>query len=101
MYALGTYVSPTPLATSWSRRHGAGALNVPSATVPLRSDVSSPTLPAASSSERSVRTAARELWSRIWPVCRFLEGQSYPAAVKAGCAIVGDRPARRARRCSR
>ena len=35
--------------------------------------------------------AARELWARLWPLCRFLEGQSYPAAVKAGCAIVGDR----------
>ena len=34
--------------------------------------------------------AARELWSRLWPLCRFLEGQSYSAAVKAGCAIVGD-----------
>jgi 4-hydroxy-tetrahydrodipicolinate synthase len=34
--------------------------------------------------------AARELWSRLWPLCRFLEGQSYSAAVKAGCAIAGD-----------
>jgi 4-hydroxy-tetrahydrodipicolinate synthase len=34
--------------------------------------------------------AARELWSRLWPLCRFLEAQSYPAAVKAGCALVGD-----------
>ncbi len=34
--------------------------------------------------------AARELWARLWPLCRFLEAQSYPAAVKAGCALVGD-----------
>src|SRR5579862_1744676 len=34
--------------------------------------------------------AARELWARLWPLCRFLESQMYAAAVKAGCAIVGD-----------
>jgi 4-hydroxy-tetrahydrodipicolinate synthase len=34
--------------------------------------------------------AARELWARLWPLCRFLESQSYPAAVKAGCRLVGD-----------
>ncbi len=34
--------------------------------------------------------AARELWSRLWPVCRFLEGQSYAAAVKAACRLAGD-----------
>jgi 4-hydroxy-tetrahydrodipicolinate synthase len=34
--------------------------------------------------------AARELWARLWPLCRFLESVSYPAAVKAGCALVGD-----------
>jgi 4-hydroxy-tetrahydrodipicolinate synthase len=34
--------------------------------------------------------AARELWARIWPLCRFLESVSYPAAVKAGCRIAGD-----------
>ena len=34
--------------------------------------------------------AARELWSRLWPLCSFLESQSYPAAVKAACALVGD-----------
>ena len=34
--------------------------------------------------------AARELWARLWPLCRFLESQSYPAAVKAACALVGD-----------
>jgi 4-hydroxy-tetrahydrodipicolinate synthase len=35
--------------------------------------------------------AARELWARIWPLCRFLEGQSYSAAVKTACRLVGDR----------
>jgi dihydrodipicolinate synthase/N-acetylneuraminate lyase len=34
--------------------------------------------------------AARDLWARLWPLCQFLEGQSYPAAVKAACRIVGD-----------
>jgi dihydrodipicolinate synthase/N-acetylneuraminate lyase len=34
--------------------------------------------------------AARELWARLWPLCHFLEGQSYSAAVKAACALVGD-----------
>jgi 4-hydroxy-tetrahydrodipicolinate synthase len=34
--------------------------------------------------------AARELWARLWPLCSFLERQSYPAAVKAACALVGD-----------
>ena len=34
--------------------------------------------------------AARELWARLWPLCNFLEGQSYPAAVKAACRLVGD-----------
>ena len=34
--------------------------------------------------------AARELWARLWPLCRFLEGQSYAAAVKAACGLVGD-----------
>jgi len=34
--------------------------------------------------------AARELWSRLWPLCSFLESQSYPAAVKTACALVGD-----------
>ncbi len=34
--------------------------------------------------------AARELWARLWPLCRFLEGQSYPAAVKTACQLVGD-----------
>jgi len=35
--------------------------------------------------------AARDLWARLWPLCRFLESQSYPAAVKAASALVGDR----------
>lgn len=34
--------------------------------------------------------AARALWARLWPLCQFLEGQSYPAAVKAGCDLMGD-----------
>jgi dihydrodipicolinate synthase/N-acetylneuraminate lyase len=34
--------------------------------------------------------AARELWARLWPLCRFLEGHSYPAAVKTACRLVGD-----------
>jgi 4-hydroxy-tetrahydrodipicolinate synthase len=33
---------------------------------------------------------ARELWARLWPLCAFLESQSYPAAVKAGAALAGD-----------
>src|ERR671933_120000 len=34
--------------------------------------------------------AARKLWARLWPLCQFLEGQSYPAAVKTACRLVGD-----------
>ncbi len=34
--------------------------------------------------------AARALWARLWPLCRFLESQSYPAAVKAACRLAGD-----------
>jgi 4-hydroxy-tetrahydrodipicolinate synthase len=34
--------------------------------------------------------AARDLWARLWPLCRFLEAHSYPAAVKAACRLVGD-----------
>jgi dihydrodipicolinate synthase/N-acetylneuraminate lyase len=34
--------------------------------------------------------AARQLWARLWPLCRFLESQSYSAAVKAACRLVGD-----------
>ena len=33
--------------------------------------------------------AARELWARLWPLCRFLEGQSYSAAVKTACRLLG------------
>lgn len=32
----------------------------------------------------------RELWARLWPLCHFLEGQSYSAAVKTACRLVGD-----------
>jgi 4-hydroxy-tetrahydrodipicolinate synthase len=34
--------------------------------------------------------AARELWARIWPLCHFLESQSYSAAVKTACRLIGD-----------
>jgi 4-hydroxy-tetrahydrodipicolinate synthase len=34
--------------------------------------------------------AARESWARLWPLCQFLEAQSYPAAVKTACRVVGD-----------
>jgi 4-hydroxy-tetrahydrodipicolinate synthase len=34
--------------------------------------------------------AGRELWSRIWPLCQFLEANNYAAAVKAGAALAGD-----------
>ncbi|HWT25734.1 MAG TPA: dihydrodipicolinate synthase family protein [Solirubrobacteraceae bacterium] len=34
--------------------------------------------------------AARELWARLWPLCRFLESRSYPAAVKTACRLMGD-----------
>jgi 4-hydroxy-tetrahydrodipicolinate synthase len=34
--------------------------------------------------------AARDLWTRLWPLCKFLEAHSYPAAVKAACALIGD-----------
>jgi 4-hydroxy-tetrahydrodipicolinate synthase len=34
--------------------------------------------------------AAREVWARLWPLCAFLESQSYPAAVKAACRLAGD-----------
>jgi 4-hydroxy-tetrahydrodipicolinate synthase len=34
--------------------------------------------------------AARDLWARLWPLCSFLESQSYSAAVKTACALVGD-----------
>ncbi|KAH7063695.1 hypothetical protein B0J12DRAFT_707471 [Macrophomina phaseolina] len=31
----------------------------------------------------------RELWAKIWPVCKFLESHNYAAAVKAGVDLVG------------
>jgi len=34
--------------------------------------------------------AARDLWTRLWPLCQFLESQSYPTAVKTACRLVGD-----------
>src|SRR5215217_2213718 len=34
--------------------------------------------------------AARELWARLWPLCQFLERQSYSAAVKTACRLAGD-----------
>jgi 4-hydroxy-tetrahydrodipicolinate synthase len=34
--------------------------------------------------------AARRLWARLWPLCQLLESQSYPAAVKTACRLVGD-----------
>jgi 4-hydroxy-tetrahydrodipicolinate synthase len=34
--------------------------------------------------------AARDLWARLWPLCHFLESQSYSTAVKTACALVGD-----------
>jgi 4-hydroxy-tetrahydrodipicolinate synthase len=34
--------------------------------------------------------AARDLWTRLWPLCHFLENQSYSAAVKTACALMGD-----------
>jgi 4-hydroxy-tetrahydrodipicolinate synthase len=35
-------------------------------------------------------SAARRLWARLWPLCRFLEAQRYPVAVKTACRLVGD-----------
>jgi dihydrodipicolinate synthase/N-acetylneuraminate lyase len=34
--------------------------------------------------------AARVRWARLWPLCQFLESQSYSAAVKTACGLVGD-----------
>jgi 4-hydroxy-tetrahydrodipicolinate synthase len=34
--------------------------------------------------------AARALWARLWPLCAYVESQSYPAAVKTACRLVGD-----------
>lgn len=33
--------------------------------------------------------AARALWSRLWPICAFLESVDYAAGVKAACRHVG------------
>jgi dihydrodipicolinate synthase/N-acetylneuraminate lyase len=36
-------------------------------------------------------TEAREVWARIWPICKFLEtAGSYVASVKAGCDLIGE-----------
>ena len=51
-------------ATTSSSRHVDGALNVPSATSPLRIAVNSPTLPAASSSARRLAAACS---AKAWP----------------------------------
>ena len=51
-------------ATTSSSRHVDGALNVPSATLPLRIAVNSPTLPAASSSARRLAAACS---AKAWP----------------------------------
>lgn len=32
---------------------------------------------------------ARELWSKIWPVCKFLESHNYAAAIKTGMELRG------------
>jgi dihydrodipicolinate synthase/N-acetylneuraminate lyase len=32
---------------------------------------------------------ARDLWSRIWPICDFLEAHPYAAAVKTGLDVLG------------
>lgn len=31
----------------------------------------------------------RELWAKIWPVCKFLETHNYAGAIKTGCEIIG------------
>ena len=51
-------------ATSSSSRHADGPPNTPSAMVPLRSAVSSPTLSAASSTARRLRAAC---WAKARP----------------------------------
>ena len=42
-----------------------------------------------SARRKSDLVVARELWSRIWPICAFLETHGYVASVKAGCELVG------------
>lgn len=34
-------------------------------------------------------TAGRELWSKIFPICRFLESHNYARAIKTGLDLVG------------
>ena len=31
----------------------------------------------------------RELWSKIWPICKFLESHNYPSAIKTGLELLG------------
>ncbi len=31
----------------------------------------------------------RELWAKIWPICKFLESHNYPSAVKTGLELLG------------
>lgn len=31
----------------------------------------------------------RELWKKIWPICKFLESYNYPSAVKTGMELLG------------
>lgn len=31
----------------------------------------------------------RQLWSKIWPICKFLESHNYPSAVKTGLELLG------------
>jgi 4-hydroxy-tetrahydrodipicolinate synthase len=33
--------------------------------------------------------AGRELWSKIFPICKFLESHNYPCAIKTGLDLVG------------
>jgi 4-hydroxy-tetrahydrodipicolinate synthase len=33
--------------------------------------------------------AGREVWQRVWPICRYLEEQAYAARVKGGCELIG------------
>lgn len=31
----------------------------------------------------------RQLWGKIWPICRFLEAHNYPAGIKTGLELLG------------
>ncbi|KAI4195973.1 MAG: hypothetical protein LQ350_006857 [Teloschistes chrysophthalmus] len=31
----------------------------------------------------------RELWRKIWPICKFLESHNYPSAIKTGLELLG------------